>query len=54
MRLKICGGMMNAHLGIVAPDEARSARLPDHFANKVADLLPSNWKVNQSKAAAAA
>ena len=31
------------------------ARLPDHHANKVADLLPWNWKANQqSKAAAAA
>ena len=31
------------------------ARLPDHPANKVADLLPWNWKVNQqSKAAVAA
>lgn len=31
------------------------ARLPDHLANKVADLLPWNWKVNQqSKAAVAA
>jgi transposase len=30
-------------------------RLPDHPANKVADLLPWNWKVNQqSKAAVAA
>ena len=31
------------------------ARLPDHPANKVADLLPWNWKANQkSKAAVAA
>jgi hypothetical protein len=31
------------------------ARLPDHPANKVADLLPWNWNVNQqSKAAVAA
>jgi transposase len=30
-------------------------RLPDHPANKVADLLPWNWKSNQqSKAAVAA
>jgi hypothetical protein len=31
------------------------ARLPDHLANKVADLLPWNWKANQQcKAAVAA
>jgi IS66 C-terminal element len=31
------------------------ARLPDHPANKVADLLPRSWKANQqSKAAVAA
>lgn len=30
------------------------ARLPDHSANKVADLLPWNRKVNQQKAAVAA
>ncbi len=31
------------------------ARLPDHPANKVADLLPWNWKANQQfKAAVAA
>ena len=31
------------------------ARLPDHPANKVTDLLPWNWKANQqSKAAVAA
>jgi hypothetical protein len=31
------------------------ARLPDHPANKVVDLLPWNWKANQqSKAAVAA
>jgi transposase len=31
------------------------ARLPDHPAHKVADLLPWNWKANQqSKAAIAA
>jgi hypothetical protein len=31
------------------------ARLPDHPATKVADLLPWNWKANQqSKAAVAA
>jgi transposase len=31
------------------------ARLPDHPANKIADLLPWNWKANQqSKAAVAA
>jgi transposase len=31
------------------------ARLPDHPANKVPDLLPWNWKANQqSKAAVAA
>ena len=30
------------------------ARLPDHPANKVADLLPWNWKANQHPKAAAA
>jgi transposase len=31
------------------------ARLPDHPANKVADLLPWNWKANlEPKAAVAA
>jgi transposase len=31
------------------------ARLPDHPANKVVDLLPWNWKASQqSKAAVAA
>ena len=30
------------------------ARLPDHPANKVANLLPWNWKVNQQAKAAAA
>ncbi len=28
------------------------ARLPDHPANKVADLLPWNWKANQQSKAA--
>jgi hypothetical protein len=30
------------------------ARLPDHPANKVANLLPWNWKVNQKAKAAVA
>ena len=30
------------------------ARLPDHPANKVADLLPWNWKANQQSNAVAA
>jgi hypothetical protein len=30
------------------------ARLPDHPANKVADLLPWNWKANQQSTAALA
>ncbi|MDB5606618.1 MAG: transposase [Bradyrhizobium sp.] len=30
------------------------ARLPDHPANKVADLLPWNWKATQQPKAAAA
>ena len=30
------------------------ARLPDHPANKVADLLPWNWKANRSSKAAIA
>ena len=30
------------------------ARLPDHPANKVADLLPWNWKANQQPKAAVA
>ena len=30
------------------------ARLPDHPANKVANLLPWNWKVNQQAKAAVA
>jgi transposase len=30
------------------------ARLPDHRANKVVDLLPWNWKVTQQPKAAAA
>jgi transposase len=29
------------------------ARLPDHPANKVADLFPWNWKANQQRAVAA-
>src|SRR6058998_2471792 len=30
------------------------ARLPDHHANKVADLLPWNWKPSQQQSSAAA
>jgi len=30
------------------------ARLPDHPANKVADLLPWNWKASQQQSSAAA
>jgi transposase len=30
------------------------ARLPDHPASKIADLLPWNWKANQPQNSAAA
>jgi transposase len=30
------------------------ARLPDHPASKIADLLPWNWKTNQPQSSAAA
>jgi hypothetical protein len=45
--------MNDVHLQAWLPDVL--ARLPDHTANRVTDLLSWNWKVNQQfKAAVAA